>query len=77
MIALLCATLLCLSAPDTDSSWIGSPVTPWPKWKFTITLYNHTISIDGFDSERECREAKRVIARSHPDGLLTDCEESR
>jgi hypothetical protein len=64
VIALLCATLLCLATAD-------------PRWQFTVYQYGRPILMAGWRSEQECREQKGRMARDYPGALVTDCEISR
>jgi hypothetical protein len=94
VIALLCATLLCLSATpewpvftfpalggkagqtlEGDKEGIGRWVEPL--WRFTIYLYGRAVIVDGWESERECRQMKNRMRRDYPDAQVSDCEVSR
>lgn len=79
MIALLCAALLCLGASDSSgAAWPSDPdLARHARWRFVVYFYGRAIVVDGWESERECREMRDRMRRQYPDARITDCEESR
>lgn len=47
------------------------------RWRFVLYFYGRAIVVDGWESERECREMRDRMRRQYPDARITDCEESR
>jgi hypothetical protein len=80
MIALLCALAICLSSDGPvelpqPPPWLrAAPSVADVRWKFTVKFYGREIIVDGWESERECRDMKRRMERNFPDALITDCE---
>lgn len=60
---------------DKDGVGYWAPVDP--RWNFTLHFYGRAIVVDGWESERECREMKDRMRRQYPDARITECEESR
>lgn len=92
MIALLCATALwwgvhthVFTFPSDPAPHAGMVLKSKPDgilywtdlWKFTMYFHGRAIVIDGWESERECREMRDRMRRQYPDARMTDCEESR